>query len=168
GPLMSCTSQLEKLSPEEALEEVAVEFTDLFIGTARPKAPPIESFYFSFKRTIFNEKTIEMKKILNEHGLESMMKDKFPEDHLGLQLLLIAVQTEEFPTLDEDEKREAIEKQISFIDDHLLSCVLVVCNDAKEHGQKGYYGGLQEVIWGTLLWDKEIHIEGAGKPKYIP
>jgi len=166
--LISCTSQLEKLSTEEALEEVAVEFTDLFIGTARPKAPPIESFYFSFKRTIFNEKTIEMKKILNEHGLESMMKDKFPEDHLGLQLLLIAVQTEEFPTLDEDEKRAAIEKQISFIDEHLLSWIPGVCNDAKEHGQTGFYGGLLELIWGTLLWDKELLKEGAGSPKYVP
>jgi len=165
--LISCTSQLEKLSTQEALEKVSVEFTELFIGTARPKAPPIESFYFSNKRRIFAEKTVEMKEILNKHGLESTKKDKFPEDHLGLQLLLIAVKTEQLTTLNPDEKRSAIKKQISFIDDHLLSWLPGICNDAKEHGQTGFYGGLLELIWGTLLWDKELLEEGAGSPKYV-
>src|SRR5690625_662352 len=165
--LISCTSRLEKLSTKEALEKVAVEFTELFIGTARPKAPPIESFYFSNKRTIFNEKTVEMKDILNKHGLESTKKDKFPEDHLGLQLLLIAVKSEQLNTLDSDERRTAIKKQISFIDDHLLSWLPGICNDAKEHGQTGFYGGLLELIWGTLLWDKELLEEAAGSPKYV-
>lgn len=166
--LIACTSQLEKLSTKEALKEVSVEFTHLFIGSPRPKAPPIESYYFSNKRAIFDQKTVEMKEILNQHGLESTKKDKFPEDHLGLQLLLLAMKTEQLYTLDtEEEKRAAIKEQISFIDDHLLSWLPGICNDAKEHGRTGFYSGVLKVIWGTLLWDKELLEEGAGSPKYV-
>lgn len=168
--LTACTSKLEELSTEEAIEQVMVEYTELFLGPGVPKAPPFASFYHSNKKLFFGETTFEIKKILNENGLESKRKDKQPEDHIGLELLFIAVQTEQLHNLDEAEHVSIIKEQISFIDKHLLSWIPELCSDAKEHGSVGFYGGLFELILGVLLWDKELltefvasHEEGTEK-----
>ncbi len=165
--LIACTSRLEKLQKKEALEKAAVEYTELFIGTATPKAPLIESYYFSNKKAIFDQKTIEMRQLLNKHGLESTRKYRHPEDHLGLQLLFIAKLTSHLHTLHPDKQTSGVKEQITFINDHLLSWIPGLCNDAKEHGTAGFYGGLIELIWGTLLWDIELLNEFVEEHIYV-
>lgn len=154
--LIACTSKLEEQSTEEAIEKVMVEYTELFLGPGVPKAPPFESFYHSNKKLFFGQTTFEMKEILNKNGLESKRKDKQPEDHIGLELLFISVQTEQLHNLDVEKHVSIMKEQISFIDKHLLTWIPALCSDAKEHGSVGFYGGLIELVWGTLLWDKEL------------
>ena len=165
--LITCTSKLEKLRKEDAVEKVAVEYTQLFIGTPTPKAPPIESYYFSNKKAIFDQKTVEMRLLLNKNGLESTKKDRHPEDHLGLQLLFIAEKTKKLHTLQSDKQTSKVKKQIIFINDHLLSWIPGLCNDAKEYGTTGFYGGLIELIWGTVLWDMELLNEFVEEHIYV-
>src|SRR4051794_15912135 len=43
--LIKCSSYLEGLSDEEAVENVMVEYTALFLGPGVPKAPPCEALY---------------------------------------------------------------------------------------------------------------------------
>lgn len=154
--LINSTSKLEELHTEEAIESVMYEYTDLFIGLGVPKAAPIESFYRSDKKMIFGETTFEMKNMLNEHGLESIEKDRQPEDHLGMQLLFVAMLTEKLLTLEEEEHMDIIREQIPFIGMHLIAWIPDLCADAKEHGSVGFYGGLIELIWGVILWDKKL------------
>lgn len=165
--LITSTSELKKLSVEDALEQVAIEYTELFIGLARPKAPPVESFYYTNKKSLFDVKTFEMKQMLNKHGLESKRKGKQPEDHLGLKLLFIAVKTEQLHTLDPDKHSLVIGNQIIFINKHILSWIPELCKDAKEHGTAGFYGGLIELIWGTLIWDRELLKEFIDTHNYV-
>ncbi|MDC1542027.1 molecular chaperone TorD family protein [Candidatus Pseudothioglobus singularis] len=165
--LLACTSELEKLAVEEALEKTALEYMELFIGSGTPKAPPSESFYYSNKKAVFDQKTMEMKQILNEHGLESKRKDKQPEDHLGLQLLFIAVKSEQLLSVDSEKQCSAVKEQIDFINQHILSWINELTNDAKVHGSVGFYAGLIELIWGTLLWDKELLEEFVDSYNYV-
>lgn len=165
--LVACTSELEELSIEEAIEKVQVEYTDLFIGAGRPKAPPIESYYQSEKGLLFGPTTYEMKDILNKYGLESRKKDKQPEDHLGLELLFIAVLTENLQSLEKENHLSNVREQVLFIGKHLLTWIPKLCKDAKEHGDVGFYGGLIEVIWGVLLWDKKILEEFVNSYTYV-
>lgn len=165
--LIACTSKLDELSTDEAVERVMVEYTELFLGPGVPKAPPFESFYRSNKKNFFGPETYEMKYMLNRHGLESKKKDKQPEDHIGLELLFISMLTEKLLTLEEKEHMTIIREQIPFMGKHLIGWIPEFCNDAKEHGSLGFYGALIEVIWGVLLWDKELLEEYIYSQEYV-
>ena len=165
--LIACTSKLDELSTDEAVEKVMVEYTELFLGPGVPKAPPIESFYRSGKKYYFGPETTAMKYNLNRHGLESKNKDKEPEDHLGLELLFVSMLTEKLLSLEEKEHMTIIREQIPFMGKHLIGWIPELCEDAKKYGSVGFYGGLIEVIWGILLWDKELLEEYIYSQEYV-
>lgn len=165
--LISCTSELDRIGIEISLEKVLIEYTKLFIGPGAPKAPPIESFYRSDKWEFFGETTYEMKNIFNKHGVESITKDRRPEDHLGLQLLFISMLTEKLFTLEEEKHMEIISEQISFIGKHIISWIPDLYTDAKEHGTINFYSGLIELIWGVTLWDKKLLEEFVNTHEYV-
>ncbi|MBY7142059.1 molecular chaperone TorD family protein [Virgibacillus sp. NKC19-3] len=54
--LIACASKLEKRGTKDALQKIAFEYTELFIGAGKPKAPPNESFYYSNKMALFDKK----------------------------------------------------------------------------------------------------------------
>ncbi len=154
--LLNCSSNLEVLSEEEAKELVMVEYTELFIGPGLPKAPPWESLYRTNEKIYFGWTTYQIKQLLNANGLESKRKDSQPEDHIGLELMLLSILSNRLPALERDQQLSGIREQISFIDEHLLSWIPELCRDAKENGTIGFYGGLIELIWGILIWDREL------------
>jgi len=157
--LIASGDKLKELRTEKSIETVMVEYTELFIGPGVQKAPPWESFYRTNKRLFFGQPTYEMKEILYKYGLESKKKGRQPEDHIGIELLFISVLTEQLHKVELEEQISIIKEQITFIDNHLLTWIPELCNDAKEHGSVGFYGGLIELVWGTLLWDKELLAE---------
>lgn len=154
--LINCSSKLEVMSMQEAKECVMVEYAELFIGPGLPKAPPWESLYRTNEKIHFGWTTYEMKRLLFEKGLESKRKNQQPEDHIGLELMLLAVLTTQLTTLEHNQQVSNIKEQISFINEHLLSWIPELCRDARENGTIGFYGGLIELIWGILLWDLEL------------
>ena len=154
--LVNCSSKLEVLSGEEAKEQIMVEYTSLFLGPGLPNAPLWESFYRTSEKVYFGRTTFEMKEMLYANGLESKRKNQQPEDHIGLELMLISVLTEQLTTFERDQQVSRIKEQILFMDEHLLSWIPELCRDAKEHGTIGFYGAFIELIWGVLLWDREL------------
>ena len=154
--LMNCSSRLEVLSDEEAKEQVMVEYTSLFLGPGLPNAPLWESFYRTSEKIYFGRTTFEMKEVLYAHGLESKKKNQQPEDHLGIELMMMSVLSDQLTQFESEQQVSQIKEQISFMDEHLLSWIHELCRDAKEHGTVGFYGGFIELIWGVLLWDREL------------
>ncbi|MBM4765342.1 molecular chaperone TorD family protein [Bacillus sp. B15-48] len=157
--LIKCTSNLDEQNLLKAVEEVNVEYTELFIGPGAPKAPPWESFYNTRKKLFFGTTAFVMKDLLNKQGLESKNSGRQPEDHLGLELLYLAVLTEKLHDQDIESQVNNIKDQLSFMDEHLLSWIPNLYDDAKESASVGFYSGLLQLIWGTLLWDKELLAE---------
>ena len=154
--LITCTSKLDELDMGNAVDKVNVEYTGLFIGPGVPKAPPWESFYNTRKKLFFGTTAFVMKDLLNKQGLESKNRGRQPEDHLGLELLYLTVLTEKLQNQDIQSQVIIIKDQLSFMDEHLLSWVPKLYEDAKDNGSLGFYSGFIEIIWGTLLWDKEL------------
>ncbi|ACL19678.1 cytoplasmic chaperone TorD family protein [Desulfitobacterium hafniense DCB-2] len=155
--LRKCTADLKTIPPNEARQEVMVEYTILFLGPGRPKAPPWESVYRTEGQLLFSRATYEVRKILADNGLEMVEKNHQPEDHIGIELLALALMSENVQDVQErKEQKTRIGRQASFIDEHLLSWIPGLAQDAKQHGSLGYYGGLIELIWGILLWDREL------------
>lgn len=159
--LINCSSYLEGFSAEEATEKVMVEYTSLFLGPGLPKAPPCESFYRTPERLFFGGTAFEMKAALSAEGLESIQKYNQPEDHIGLELMFLSALSNQLPDLERSRQNAALKEQAAFIDQHLLSWIPDLCRDAKLHGGVCFYGGLLELIWGILLWDRDLIEEFA-------
>lgn len=157
--LVFVTEQLENVNIDIALEKILIEYTELFLGPGQPKAPPYETYYRSEKRVLFGESTFYMKDKLGKYGLESKQNGKQPEDHLGLELLLVALHSEQLKELPEAELVKAITEKIAFIDEQLLTWVPQLCSDAKVFSKSGYYAAIFELILGVLYWDKELLVE---------
>jgi TorA maturation chaperone TorD len=64
--------------------------------------------------------------------------------------------SDQLTQFESEQQVSQIKEQISFMDEHLLSWIHELCRDAKEHGTVGFYGGFIELIWGVLLWDREL------------
>ncbi len=154
--LVNCSSYLEGFSDQEAIENVMVEYTSLFLGPGLPKAPPCESFYRTSERIFFGSTAFEIKATLYANGLEKMKKNKKPEDHIGLELMFLSTLSNKLPGIELSEQVWTLKEQASFIDHHLLSWIHELCRDAKLHGSIGFYGGIIELIWGILQWDREL------------
>jgi len=155
--LRKCSADLKTMLQNEARQEVLAEYTSLFLGPGRPKAPPWESVYRTEEQLLFSRTTYEVRKILADNGLEIAEKNHQPEDHMGIELLALAMMSENVLAVqDQTEQKTRIREQASFIDEHLLSWIPELCRDAKQNGSVGYYGGLIELIWGILRWDREL------------
>lgn len=153
--LKNCIAELRELEEEKAIEQVAVEYTALFIGPGVPKAPPIESFYRSGKTKLFGDTTVLMRRLLEQYGLESITKYKEPEDHLGLELLFISFLTAKLKEQDDQEQLANIQEQERFIN-RLLQWVPEFTQDVIEFGSVGFYSGLMGIILGVLEWDQGV------------
>ncbi|GHH99900.1 TorD/DmsD family molecular chaperone [Neobacillus kokaensis] len=154
--LILCSASLEELSEEKAIENVMVEYTSLFLGPGHPKAPPCESFYRNGERLFFGRTAFAMKETLYQNGLESKRKNKQPEDHIGIELMLLSVLSSQLIGLEESKQVSLVKEQLFLIDEHLLSWINEFCEQVKLHGSTGFYGGLIELAWGILLWDREL------------
>ena len=79
------------LPAPEAVTAVSVEYTRLFIGPPKPAAAPWETAYRGGGGVGFGQPTFEMRALLREAGLEMAGESNQYADHMGIELLLLAV-----------------------------------------------------------------------------
>lgn len=68
------------------LEELAVEFTRVFVGPLNPLAVPYASFYLSQSRQLMTDETIEVRKRYLDAGMAINELYSLPDDHVGIEL----------------------------------------------------------------------------------
>ncbi|WP_026198883.1 TorD/DmsD family molecular chaperone [Desulfitobacterium hafniense] len=167
-PLLAANSHMEsglaelaKLSEKFgksplAIQEVQLEYTTLFLGPGLPKAPPWESIYRTQEKRLFGEPTYEVREVMARNGFEGKGKNRQPEDHMGLELILLSAMAETLNTRSGSELALALREQLDFIVNHPLTWIADLHSDAAKHGDTGFYAALIKLIWGVLLWDKEL------------
>ena len=77
------------------LEELAVEYAQLFIGPARPPAVPYASFYLSESHSLMTDETIDVRKRYLEARLSVKELYSVPDDHIGIELEFLCYLTSE-------------------------------------------------------------------------
>lgn len=118
---------------QQALTDVAVEYTRLFVGPPSPAAPPWETMYRAGGTSVgFGEATFHMRQLLREHGLELSNEDRQYEDHMGIELLLLSglCRMQDAPAAQ------------SFIAEHPLTWIDAFASKVSESSPKGYYAAL--------------------------
>ena len=155
--LTAVTKQLTgEKSASFGLETMQMEYTTLFIGPGRPKAPAWESFYRTPEPVLFGQYTYEIRGVMERIGLESRFKNRQPEDHMGMELLLLSATSEDMIRLGDAGRTKAARWQMDFITQHPLQWIGDFLRDVDAHGTTGFYAGWVELVWGILLWDLEL------------
>ncbi|HIY83713.1 MAG TPA: molecular chaperone TorD family protein [Candidatus Rubneribacter avistercoris] len=76
---------------EQAVEQVAFEYTKLFFGPPKPQAAPWETMYgITGCSCGFGAATFEMRNLLRSHGLKLSNTNHQYEDHIGIELLVLS------------------------------------------------------------------------------
>lgn len=133
------------LEDKKLLDE---EYKKLFVGPHKLSAPPWGSVYLDKESVIFGESTIELRIWLQSIGIEPVLEQKEPEDHIGLMLMLTSYIAEK----QADKLQEYFEK-------HLYTwCYryLEVFNSATNNP---FYKGLYKLALLTLKsWQEDYSI----------
>lgn len=130
----------------------------LFIGPGPLLAPPYESVHRSVDRLVFEAQTLQVRAVYARHGLAAPSLDREPDDHIGLELdLLATLSLRAMDALDADDAASARELQAaqrSFLDEHLLRWAPGLLRTIEDRADTDFYRGVGAL--GTGLVD---HLE---------
>jgi len=140
---------------EKNLQDLKVDYTQLFIGVEKVLAPSWESVYFNEDRLVFQEQTLQVRNWYRCFGLEPEKIHKEPDDHIGLQMSFVSYLAKlALQALEEQEQEKfegLLDAQHQFLSEHLLKWGPYWCNLVSEHAQTDFYKGLALLTRGALL-----------------
>src|ERR1700690_61067 len=84
------TDENSKGISEEEFKALKRDQLYLFIGTDHVLAPVWESVYFSEKRLVFQEQTLQVRDWYSRFGLQAERLNREPDDHIGLEMNFVA------------------------------------------------------------------------------
>lgn len=120
-------------------EALVWEYRRLFIGPAVKPAPPWGSVYTDRECVVFGKSTLELRAWMREQGIERLVDDKTPEDHIGLMLALMAWIAREKP--------EALD---DFLRLHLLTWSSHFLGQLADAAEQPFYEGLARLTKASL------------------
>lgn len=164
GLLQNLTNGLKQINPDTAVlsnemeraflqysdEELAVEYSKLFVGPYGLKAPPYGSVYLDKERRVMGDSTIEVIKIYEEAGLS--ISDDFKElpDHIAAELeFMYFLIFKEIEALERHELYTAmqfLEMQNKFLKKFLWRWIQPFTEKIKEGTKNKFYHGLSDCV----------------------
>jgi putative dimethyl sulfoxide reductase chaperone len=140
---------------EDEFKAIKQDHLHLFIGIDKVLAPVWESVYFSEKRLVFQEQTLQVREWFSRFGLQAERLNREPDDHIGLELIFIAhLASLALQAIDSDNKQsfdETLQAQRDFLFQHLLRWGPAWARLVKEHAETDFYRGLAHLTHGALL-----------------
>ena len=137
-----------------SFEAITSDYTSLFIGPGEVLAPPWESVYFSDGRLTFQEQTLQVRTWFRRFGLESAKLKNEPDDHIGLEMALLAhiagLAIVALEQKAEDEFWKLLEVQQRFLTEHPLRWMSQWCELVLAHARTDFYRGVALVTRGVL------------------
>jgi putative dimethyl sulfoxide reductase chaperone len=144
-------------------DELRNEYTRLFIGLGTVLAPPWESVFFSEKRLIFQEETLQVRSWYRQFGLEVEKINHEPDDHLGLELAFLAhlsgLAAEALQNSDLEKYEEIQKAYLQFLIEHPLRWAEIWCEQVLAHAQTDFFRGLALIIKGVFV-EKASAVKG--------
>jgi len=138
------------------LEALRVDFSKLFVGPYQLLAAPYGSVYLDGDRKIMGDSTLDVKNSYREAGLDTAKNFKNPPDHITAELefmyYLIFKEIEALSNSETETVVGLIQKQKSFLDDHLMAWVPEFADNIIEHAETLFYQNLAKAT-ETFLKD---------------
>ena len=146
-PAVVCIQRLRKEFEASAhLEPLKVDFSKLFVGPYKLFAAPYGSVYLDGERKIMGDSTLDVKNRYREAGLDTAKNFKDTPDHITAELefmyYLIFKEIEAFSNSDTETAIGFIQKQKSFLEDHLMAWMPEFANSIIEYAENTFYPNL--------------------------
>jgi TorA maturation chaperone TorD len=136
------------------LEPLKVDFSKLFVGPYEMSAAPYGSVYLEEGRKMMGDSTLDVKNRYREAGLDTAKTFKDAPDHISAELefmyYLIFKEIEAFSKSDTETAIGFIQKQKSFLKDHLMAWVPEFANSISENAENPFYRNLAKVTTAFL------------------
>ncbi len=140
---------------DELYEDLVDEYTLLFIGPHRLPVQPYESWWIDGK--LMGQSLLEVKKACREAGVAKSKDYAEPEDHIAFELKFMHHLCElGFSAGNEEKRRECLNLQKKFLNDHLLKWVPDFCDALYEYKQSDFYKGVAKLTKGFLLLEDAV------------
>ena len=133
-------------------DDLVWEYRRLFIGPAPKPAPPWGSVYTDRECVVFGASTLALRAWMREQGIERLVDDKTPEDHIGLMLVLMAWTARNRPEVLDDYLRL-----------HLLTWSSHFLEQLADAAEQPFYQGLARLTKASL---EGIQVERALEVAY--
>lgn len=126
------------------------DFKKLFSGDERALVPSSGS---SYPDTSYGTNTgcDKVREFYDSYGWTSRFRGKYPDDHLGVELLFLTRLVEKYMTLDDKVCRNEMQNEIiRFIDHHILTWVPKWNQLIQTHADSIYYKGIGLLIYAII------------------
>ena len=131
------------------LEHLEVDFSKLFVGPYQLSAPPYGSVYLEIERKMMGDSTQDVRNRYREAGLDTAKTFKDAPDHISAELefmyYLIFKEIEALSNSNTETAIGFIQKQKSFLEDHLMVWVPEFANNIVGNAENPFYLNLAKV-----------------------
>ena len=142
------------------LEPLKVDFAKLFAGPYTLPAAPYGSVYLEGERKMMGNSTQDARERYREAGLDIARTFKDAPDHISAELefmyYLIFKEIEAFANSDIEKAIGFIQRQKSFLEDHLMAWVPEFANSIIENAENSFYPNLARATETFLKESCEI------------
>jgi TorA maturation chaperone TorD len=144
----------EEFEARVDLESLKVDFSKLFVGPYKLFAAPYGSVYLDGERKMMGDSTLDVKNRYREAGLDTAKNFKDAPDHISAELefmyYLVFKAIEAFANSDIETAIDFIQKQKSFLEDHLMAWVPEFGNSIIEYAESRFYPKLAKATTAFL------------------
>lgn len=120
-------------------DDLVWEYRRLFVGPAAKAAPPWGSVYTDRECVIFGESTLELRQWMRHVGIDRLVEDNEPEDHIGLMLMLLSWIATNRPDLTDE-----------YLKSHLLTWAGHFLEIMESEAKHPFYVGLARLTSSSL------------------
>jgi TorA maturation chaperone TorD len=143
----------------EVLIEIGREYAALFLGVGAETVPLCESAYVGATATLCQDAYFDVRRRLRDSGLARAEDFTEPEDHLALELALMARLSRRMSIhLSEGAAtwRDALAAQESLLSEHLLNWALDLTERVNTVAPGSFYASASRLLAGFLTLDREL------------
>ena len=153
-------SMRKEFEASDNFELLKVDFSKLFVGPYKLSAAPYGSVYLDGERKIMGDSTLNVINRYREAGLDTAKNFKDAPDHIAAELefmyYLIFKEVEAFSNSNIETVIGFIQKQKSFLEDHLMAWVPEFANSIIKYAENPFYPNLAKATETFLKENYQI------------
>ncbi|MGL5677185.1 MAG: TorD/DmsD family molecular chaperone [Cellulosilyticaceae bacterium] len=152
--------QMSEWQVDKSLEEMKSEYTKLLVGPGKLKAYPWASTYLGNEKMLFQESTLEVRRMYEQYGFRTQAFQKVADDHLAIELHFMAKMStrakEAFEKGDDVLMAKTLEGQRQFMKQHMLLWLPQYASKLEEIEDATIYPMYAKVLLQLIMADKEL------------
>ncbi len=127
-------------SLNENLDNLAVDYAQLFIGPDILKVPPWASIYMDKEQIVFGEQSVYVQKFYEKYHMQWQNNTQEPSDHLALELQFIGTILTHLDQAEDEGTQQYILHDLGlFLQDHLLPWAPQCLEKVQQHAKTDFY-----------------------------